>query len=140
MFVVGFEASMFCFSSLVCFVFVFWYYFVLCFGRPSNFVCFHLCFWILGMLLSWVHWTLRSFIQVREGPSRDHLVGGEDSLPDKKLKLRVHNINSKSVGLRYSGKMVSVLWALLVRIQILEAFFARHRSLSMRITANYLIS
>jgi hypothetical protein len=63
-------------------------------------------------------------------------VGGEDSLPHKKL--RVHCILwAKLVGLRYSGKMVSVIMSSAGSHTDSRGFPKRHRSHSLRITSYF---
>jgi len=92
------------FGSLVCFVFIFEYYFVLCFWRPSSLF---VLFWVLG---SWHVAKLSSFGPLElysswSGPRRDHLVGGGDLPLHKKSLLEYINIKiGRSAVLRQDGQ------------------------------------
>lgn len=97
------------FGSLVCFVFVFDYYFVLCFWRPS---ALFVLFWVLG---SWHVAKLSSFGPLElysswRGPRRDHLVGGGNSLPHHKKSLLeyIYIKIGRSAVLRQDGQCVEM--------------------------------
>lgn len=63
-------------------------------------------------------------------------MGGEDSLPHKKTKSTCILL-AKLVGLRYSGKMVSVIMSSAGSHTDSRGFPSIHRSHSLRITTNF---